>query len=123
MIKNLDEGFGIDRYGEMLAESSITFEPLFNRLHGPNTIVDRYIETIALEIIKKEQPGLLGLSVPFPGNVYGALRIGKIVKEKFPDLKIVMGGGFPNTALRDLEDTRVFDFIDYILFDDGERPL
>ena len=123
MIKNLDEGFGIDRYGEMLAESSITFEPLFNRLHGPNTIVDRYIETIALEIIKKEQPGLLGLSVPFPGNVYGALRIGKIVKEKVPDLKIVMGGGFPNTALRDLEDTRVFDFIDYILFDDGERPL
>lgn len=34
-----------------------------------------------------------------------------------------MGGGFPNTELRDLKDKRVFEFFDFITLDDGELPL
>jgi hypothetical protein len=34
-----------------------------------------------------------------------------------------MGGGFPNTELRDLKDKRVFEFFDYITLDDGELPV
>jgi hypothetical protein len=34
-----------------------------------------------------------------------------------------MGGGFPNTELRQLTDSRVFDFFDYITLDDGELPI
>jgi len=34
-----------------------------------------------------------------------------------------MGGGFPNTELRSLEDPRVFEFLDYITLDDGEAPI
>jgi hypothetical protein len=34
-----------------------------------------------------------------------------------------MGGGFPNTELRSLTDTRVFDYFDFITLDDGELPI
>jgi radical SAM superfamily enzyme YgiQ (UPF0313 family) len=34
-----------------------------------------------------------------------------------------MGGGFVNTELRELTDPRIFDFVDYITLDAGERPL
>jgi hypothetical protein len=34
-----------------------------------------------------------------------------------------MGGGFANTELRSLSDSRVFEFYDYITLDDGEAPL
>jgi hypothetical protein len=30
-----------------------------------------------------------------------------------------MGGGFPNTELRELKDKRVFEFFDFITLDDG----
>jgi hypothetical protein len=34
-----------------------------------------------------------------------------------------MGGGFPNTELRNLQDKRVFQFFDFITLDDGELPI
>jgi len=34
-----------------------------------------------------------------------------------------MGGGFPNTELRELKDKRVFEFFDFITLDDGELPV
>jgi hypothetical protein len=34
-----------------------------------------------------------------------------------------MGGGFANTELRSLSDSRVFEFYDFITLDDGEAPL
>ncbi len=34
-----------------------------------------------------------------------------------------MGGGFVNTELRSITDTRFFKYIDYLLLDDGEDPL
>jgi len=35
----------------------------------------------------------------------------------------VLGGGYVNTELRGLREPRVFDFIDYVTLDSGERPL
>jgi radical SAM superfamily enzyme YgiQ (UPF0313 family) len=34
-----------------------------------------------------------------------------------------MGGGYVNTELRSISDSKLFDFTDYLLFDDGELPL
>ena len=34
-----------------------------------------------------------------------------------------MGGGFPNTELREVNDPRVFEFFDFITLDDGELPV
>ncbi len=62
-------------------------------------------------------------SVPFPGNLYSAFRSAQFIKANYPGLKVVMGGGFPNTELRELKDSRVFEFFDYITLDDGELPI
>ena len=37
--------------------------------------------------------------------------------------RVVFGGGYVNTELRQLSEPRVFDFCDYITLDDGEQPL
>jgi radical SAM superfamily enzyme YgiQ (UPF0313 family) len=61
--------------------------------------------------------------VPFPGNVYGGFRIARRCRQQSPATRIVLGGGYVNTELRDLGDPRVFDDFDYLTLDDGERPL
>jgi hypothetical protein len=38
-------------------------------------------------------------------------------------VKIVLGGGYVNTELRSLQEPRLFDFVDYVTLDAGERPL
>jgi len=37
-------------------------------------------------------------TVPFMGNCYGALRLGKAVREVLPAAKIALGGGFAATT-------------------------
>ena len=50
-------------------------------------------------------------------------RLAQWVKKHHPNIKISMGGGFPNTELRSLSDSRVFEFFDFISLDDGELPI
>jgi radical SAM superfamily enzyme YgiQ (UPF0313 family) len=66
---------------------------------------------------------LVLLSVPFPGAVYAALRIAQSIKAQHPQIRIAMGGGYVNTELRTLNESRIFDFVDFISLDAGERPL
>ena len=47
----------------------------------------------------------------------------KFVKENYPAIKIVLGGGYINTELRSLTDSRIFNYTDFITYDDGELPL
>ncbi|MFT6929009.1 MAG: hypothetical protein ACJAQ7_000476, partial [Sediminicola sp.] len=75
------------------------------------------------ERLETVKPKLVCFSVPFPGNLYSAFRCAQFIKQKYPKTKIAMGGGFPNTELRSVSDTRVFDFFDFITLDDGELPI
>lgn len=45
------------------------------------------------------------------------------IRELRPGTKLLLGGGYVNTELRELADPRVFEFFDFITLDDGERPL
>jgi radical SAM superfamily enzyme YgiQ (UPF0313 family) len=63
------------------------------------------------------------VSVPFPGAVYAAFRIAQSVKAHNPAIVTVLGGGYVNTELRELSDSAVFDFVDYITLDSGMLPL
>ena len=55
--------------------------------------------------------------------MYAALRIAQAVKAAHPQVAIALGGGFVNTELRELAEPRLFDFVDYVTLDAGERPL
>ncbi len=118
----VDEDFGFSRYAEKIAVSLTSYSPLQKRLKK-KTILDEWISEIARNDLKKIKPDVIGLSIPFPGNLLGALRIAETTKAEFPGIKVILGGGYVNTELRSLEDPRIFDLVDFITFDDGEKPL
>jgi tRNA A37 methylthiotransferase MiaB len=119
----IDPRFEFVRYAESLAMSQPSFDPLAEALAAPHNLVDATLCELALDAMERHQPGLVLLSVPFPGAVYAAFRIAQAIKAKHPDVAIALGGGFVNTELRELAEPRVFDFVDFVSLDAGERPL
>lgn len=123
IVECVDEHFGFSRYAERLGRSANQFDELYDTLNQPLSYIDQLHISILKGYIEQYQPQIFGLSVPFPGNLYSAFRAARWVKENFPQIKTVMGGGFPNTELRSLKDPRVFEFFDFITLDDGEMPI
>ncbi|MFY7814216.1 MAG: B12-binding domain-containing radical SAM protein [Chryseobacterium taeanense] len=123
IIENIDPDFGFSRYAERLGKSANSFDELYSKLSGDQTFIDYFTLKILHEKLELIQPKLVCFSVPFPGNLYSAFRCAKLIKENFPQIKTAMGGGFPNTELREVKDKRVFEFFDFITLDDGELPI
>jgi len=115
--------FGFSKYAERIARTAVSFSPIQKELEGETSYLDKILLKVAARYFENTPPLLVGFSVPFPGNLYGALKVGQWVKKNFPETKIVLGGGYANTELRELSDPAVFDYVDYITLDDGERAL
>ena len=84
-----------------------------------NGFVNRYIE--------KTNPKFIGFSI-IDGNIDASLAIAKLVKEKFPNIKILFGGNgvevldfgrLPNLNYK----TNTYNFIDAIIRGDGEMTF
>jgi radical SAM superfamily enzyme YgiQ (UPF0313 family) len=123
IVECVDENFGFSRYAERLGRSANSFDELYQNLQNETTYIDKITHKILNQRIQKVQPKLICFSVPFPGNLYSAFRSAQFIKKHYPDVKVAMGGGFPNTELRELKDKRVFEFFDFITLDDGELPI
>ena len=119
----IDEHFGFSRYAERLGRSANSFDELYLALQQPLTFIDEILIEILNKRMIETDPKLVALSVPFPGNLYTSFRCAQFIKSNFTNVKIAMGGGFPNTELRSLKDKRVFEFFDFITLDDGEAPM
>lgn len=119
----VDDRFEFVRYAESLAASQPTFAPLAQALAAKPTLVDDYLDRLTVETMERQQPDLVLLSVPFPGSVYAAFRMAQTIRRVAPAVRIVLGGGFVNTELRELAEPAVFDFVDFITLDAGERPV
>ena len=123
IVECIDPNFGFSRYAERLGRSANSFDELYNHLNDAPTFIDELTLKLLAKQVEKVQPKLVCFSIPFPGNLYSAFRCAQFIKVNYPDVKIAMGGGFPNTELRSLTDVRVFEFFDFISLDDGELPL
>ncbi|OUL63530.1 radical SAM protein [Flavobacterium sp. AJR] len=123
IVECVDENFGFSRYAERLGRSANSFDELYQALQQEPTYIDEVLISILKERIESVKPTLFLISVPFPGNLYSAFRCAQWVKQNHPEIRISMGGGFPNTELRSLSDARVFEFFDFITLDDGEVPI
>ena len=123
IVEAIDPHFGFSRYAERLGRSAATFDELNEALLAPESFIDRILLKLLQEKIENSKPSLVAFSVPFPGNLYSAFKCAQYLKKHYPELKIAMGGGFPNTELRSLSDPRVFEYFDFILLDDGEAPM
>lgn len=123
IVENIDADFGFSRYAERLGKSANSFDELYAKLSGAETFIDEFTLKILREKIEVVQPKLVCFSIPFPGNLYSGFKCAQFIKKHYPHIKIAMGGGFPNTELREIKDQRVFEFFDFITLDDGEVPL
>ena len=123
LIEAVDPHFGFSRYAERLGRSASSFHELNQALQAPLTYIDEILVKLLEEKIQQENPDLIAITAPFPGNLYSALRCGQWIKKQHPNIKVAFGGGYANTELRSLQEPRVFEFIDFITLDDGETPL
>lgn len=119
----VDPHFGFSRYAERLGLSANSFDEMYAELLKANSFIDNMLLNILKHQIRLHSPDLVALTIPFPGNLYGGLKCGQWLKKHYPNIKVVLGGGYANTELRSVKDPRVFEFIDYITLDDGETPL
>lgn len=124
VIKVISPEFGFQQYGQRLLRSRTSFSELDTQLRSEQqTVVDQFIIEETRALVDEIQPDVMGFSCPFPGAIFGTLRTAQEVKRHAPRTTTVLGGGFVNTELRRLSDPRVFDYIDFVLYDDGERPM
>lgn len=121
--QTIDLHFEFIRYAESLCIRLPEYDPLLEELKKPYSLIDKLMLDIFDKRIQESNPEFVGFSIPFPGNLYSALRCAQRLKKEYPGIKICIGGGYVNTELRSLADPAIFELIDYILFDDGELPL
>lgn len=119
----IDPRFEFVRYAEALASSQPTFDRLHDALSAPPSLVDTSLHKLTVEALTKSRPSLVLITVPFPGNVYGAFRIAQTIKQTEPSAVTVLGGGYCNTELREMNEPRVFDYFDFVTLDAGEKPV
>ncbi len=126
--EGVDPRFLLSRYGEKLAASQATFDALHAAITASEeTLVDTLLREVTEELWEKVRPEFIAFTAPFPGNIYGAFRMARdfrrLAVRDGKKVFCVLGGGYPNTELRELEEPRVFDTFDAITLDDGERPM
>ncbi len=115
----LDPGFALSHYQRHLATGPVAFSGLAERLQQ-TTLVDVALDALVADLPVQEGD-LVGLSVPFPGNLYGALRIGRALRQR--GATVLLGGGYANTELRNVSEPALWSFVDAVCLDDGEGPL
>jgi radical SAM superfamily enzyme YgiQ (UPF0313 family) len=119
----IEPRFEFVRYAESLAASQPNFDQLRSALTAPHSLVDAALDDLTRTVLAQHEPTLVLITAPFPGNVYGAFRVAQSIKQTRPSIVTVLGGGYCNTELRDMNEPRVFDYFDFVTLDAGERPL
>ncbi|MFZ4399566.1 MAG: B12-binding domain-containing radical SAM protein [Bacteroidales bacterium] len=118
----VDPHFGFSRYAEQICLNAINYQTLVNELIEETPIINIMCKLLD-QSIKNHQPNVIGFTIPFPGNLLMALKSAEFIKKNYPDISIVIGGGFVNTELRQLNEIKLFELFDYVCLDDGELPL
>lgn len=119
----VSEEFEVVKYGESLALSIAEFSTIEQELQKPRNAIENLMCDLLRGHIERTEPKAVGIAVPFPGNLLGALRIGQYIKANYPNIKVIIGGGYPTTELRTMTDREIFRYVDYVVLDDGELPL
>jgi len=81
--------FALSRYAESMAMGASSFDPIAEALAAPPSLTDELMLCALWRHMEACKPGVVGLSVPFPGNLYGALRVGQALKSRYPEIAVV----------------------------------
>ena len=117
--ETVDPGLGLAQYQHHLALGPVQWQPIQHRLEH-TTILDSWLDQLA-DNVTLNAPDLVGISIPFPGMLYGALRLGRRIRQA--GIPVLMGGGYVNTELRSVSEPGLWQCTDALIYDDGEGPL
>lgn len=121
MVTSVSPQFRLTSYGAALEDSLSSFDALEKELANEDPL-DSLLGDLCVEEIQ-EQPDCVLITCPFPGTLLGALRLARHLRTLAPKARIVLGGGYPSTELRNLSDPRIFSLIDLVAFDDASLTL
>ncbi len=119
---NIDEDFGFSRYAEHLCRAVTKFADLERRVKKRG-VMDRPLERRLEEAIDEIDPTIVGVTCPFPGTLVASFKIARYIKRKHPGIKIVLGGGYVSTELRDIASKGPGRYFDKFLLDEGYSIL
>ena len=114
--EHVDEHFDLVRYAEYLSNDAPSFDPLYEELQRDPSPIDRLMLSILSEYVSAFPPDKVCLTIPFPGCLYGALRCSQWLKAN-TKATIELGGGFPNTEWRQMDEPRIYEFCDEVVID------
>ena len=121
--RTIEPAFQLGKYAERLSVSLPSFDPVLNRLEqDSDSPFDAFLDEMTTAMLEEWNPDWVALTVPFPDTLYGALRVARQVRRS-SSAKVVIGGGYVNSELRDMNDRRVYDYVDAVSYDEGFAHL
>lgn len=118
----VDSEFGFSRYAEEKCRAVDDFGKLV-KLVNRRGVMDLPLEHHLKAVMDEIKPTIIGVTCPFPGTLVGAFKIAKYVKKHNPKVKLVLGGGYVNTELREMTDQRPYKYFDEFQFDEGYENM
>ena len=119
---NVDEEFGFSRYAEAKCRVVDDFGKLV-KLVNRRGVMDKPLQRHLKTAMDEVKPTVVGVTCPFPGTLVGAFKIAKYVRKHYPKVKLLLGGGYVNTELREMTDKRPYRYFDEFQFDEGYGNL
>jgi len=114
-----DNDFRLISYAEHLGTSTASFDNVIKGLKSPvlNDFYNEVLDDVLPESDKKE---LFLISVPFPGCFEAAVFTAKEIRKRYGNKALIAtGGGYINTELRNVSETKLFEYFDLVSYDMG----
>jgi len=115
---HVDPDFGFSRYAEHLCRTVDDFGELERKIRRRG-VIDKPLERHLKQAMDEIRPTVVGVTCPFPGTLVGAFKIAKYVRRHYPRVKLLLGGGYVSTELREMTDKRPYKYFDEFQFDEG----
>ena len=119
---NVDSEFGFSRYAEEKCRIVDDFGKLV-KLINRRGVMDKPLQRHLKAAMDEVKPTVVGVTCPFPGTLVGAFKIAKYVRKHYPKVKLLLGGGYVNTELREMTDRRPYRYFDEFQMDEGYGNL
>ena len=81
--------------------------------------MDKHLERRLKAAMDEVKPTVVGVTCPFPGTLVAAFKIARYLKRRHPGVRILLGGGYVSTELREMTDPRPRKYFDEFMLDEG----
>ena len=119
---NVDPDFGFSRYAEHLCRVVTDFGDLERRIRRRG-VIDKPLERHLKAAMEETKPAIVGITCPFPGTLVAAFKIARYIKRRYPGVRLLLGGGYVSTELREMTDRRPYKYFDEFQLDEGYAPF